>query len=198
MADINEWSTKRQNWPGVFDLPVPCPPGCFVNSLLTNGSTVEILSVAGDDWEYTVPDDKVTFLAESDILIVDGGIVPTKFGGITALTNGLKVRAYDSDGTTLLKDWTADFTIKKNADFELLAGGETETDAAAGDDVVEVKWRFVDVGALILLDEGQIFRLTTADDLSGLTSFRWEVQGLTFDKGVFTDKVPRLNLGSFT
>ena len=197
MADIHEWVTKRQNWEGVFDMEIPSPPGTFINSLVTNGSTVEIIGAVADDWDYTVPEGKVAFLARTNILIVDGAVSPTKFGGMNALTNGLLIRAYDTDGTTLLKDWTTDFQVKKNADFSLLAGVDIEITAAAGDDVVEIRWMFSRSGALILLDEQQIFRITTQDDMSALTSFRWNIQGLTFDKGIFTDKVPRLNLALY-
>ena len=197
MADINDWVNQRQNWDGGFGLSAPSPPSTFINSLLTNGSVVEMNTAAGDDWDYTVPDGNVAFLARSCILILDVGVRPTRFGGISELTNGLLVRCYDTDGATLLKDYTADFQVKKNADFALLAGTDNPVIDGVGADAVEVRWTFMKAGGMLLLDENQIFRVTTQDDLSDLTSFRWCIQGLLYEKGVFTDKIPRLTLGSF-
>ena len=198
MADVKDWVNKRQNWEGIFMMDVALPPENHFDAMLSNGVTTSIIAAAGDDWEYEVPSDKVVFIRRSNIVIQDKGVAPAIFGGVGLLANGCLVRAYDTNGTTVLKNWTADFTIKKNSDFAFLAGSDTPMlTAAATDDIVEVRWTHINGGGHILLDEGQIFRLTTQDDLSGLTDFRWNLQGKIFDKGVFTDKIPRLTLGTY-
>ena len=199
MPDITDWVNERQNWYGVFNADIPVPPGNFLNALLTNdGGTTFDMATTADDWDYPVPDDAVTFVQRSLVAIQDKGIVPTKFGGENALANGCLIRCYDSDGTTLLKNWTEDFTLKANLDWALLAGPDAPViDAGGTDDGMYVRWTHAKSGGMILLDEGQIFRVTTQDDLSGVTSMRWCLQGLTFEKGVFTDKLPRLTTGSF-
>ena len=149
-------------------------------------------------YDCLVATDKVLLIEDVAILIVDGGITPTKFGGITALTNGIKIEAIDDDGTTVLLDFTADLTIKKNADWALLADTDRETIAAAGDDVEEVQWSLLSESGPMLLTAGQIFRFTVQDDLTGLTEMRVMAHGDIFDAGVFTDKIPRLSLGSYT
>ena len=190
MADIKNWTSTRQIWNGVFTIPIPVPPVNHLYKLLADGATTDMSvdgSVTAVEYEYTCPDNQVTFIEDITVLIVDGAISPTKFGGITALTNGLKIEAIDSDTTTVLHDYTEDVTIKKNADWALLAGSDRETTAAAGDDVEEVQWSLTSESGPLLLTEGQIFRVTVQDNLSAITEMEMMVQGDVFDDGVFND-----------
>ncbi len=190
MADIKDWTSVRQIWYGGFTLPIPVPPENQLYTALKDGATTD-LSVDGSSTEaeylYTCPDNKIVFIDEVNILIVDGGISPTKFGGITALTNGVLIQSVDSDGTTVLVNFTAEFPIKKNADWHLLAGSDRETTAAAGDDTEEVSWSLVGESGPLLLTEGQIFCMIIRDDLRAITEFIVAVDGLIFDDGVFND-----------
>lgn len=156
-------------------------PGKMVSQLLENGTPSTSLafngSVTSDDFDFTASGE--TYVYKINALIVDGAQDPNKFGGLTALTNGLLVKVIDSDGTTVLHDPLDGGAIKKNADWSYLAR-HTEVVAGAGDDEFSVDWKLEDSfgGPLKLLD-GQIIRMTVQDDLTGLTEFRVMVQART-------------------
>lgn len=190
MADIKDWTSTRQIWNGVFTLPIPVPPANQLYKLLADGATVDMSvdgSVTPVEFEYACPADNIVFIEDITLLIVDGGITPTKFGGIAALTNGLLIECIDSDTTTVLHDFTEDKAIKKNADWALLAGTDRETTAAAGDDTEEVQWSLTSESGPLLLTEGQLFRVTVRDDLSAITEMEIMVQGDVFPDGIFND-----------
>jgi len=190
MADIKNWTSTRQIWNGVFTLPIPIPPVNQLFVMLKDGSTVDMSvdgSITAVSFQYIVPDGKVVFLTHAHILIIDGGITPTKFGGIAALTNGLLVQAIDTDGSTVIADFTGDHAIFKNSDWHLLGGSESETIAAAGDDVEEVSLSFSEESGPLLLTEGQCFRFLVQDDLSAITEMETMIEGDIFDDGIFND-----------
>ncbi len=187
---ISDWTTERQVWNGIFELECPTPAENGLYELLKDGSTTD-MSVKGDVtpvvYKFTVPDDQIMFLSRCNIIIQDGGISITKFGGIGALANGLTVKAIDADGTTVLKDYTKDITIKKNNHFHLLAGVDVPIISAAGDDAMNVRWTIRKKGSPILFLAGQSFQVTVQDDLTDLTEMFWMLQGDIFDDGVFND-----------
>ena len=190
MADIKNWTSTRQIWNGVFNLKIPIFPANQLYKLLKDGSTSDMSvngSVTAVSYQYLVPTDKIVFIEEINILVIDGGIVPTKFGGITALTNGVLVRAVDADLTTVLEDFTEDLPIKKNADWSLLAGSDRETTAVAGDDTEEVSWSIASESGPLLLTEGQCFEFLIQDNLEAITEMEVMIEGIIFDDGVFND-----------
>ena len=190
MADIKDWTSTRQIWNGVFTLPIPIPPANQLYKLLASGATID-MSVDGSstavEFEYECPADKVVFIEDITILIIDAGIVPTKFGGIAALTNGLLIEAIGSDGTTVLHDFTEDKPIKKNADWFLLTGHDSELSSPSGDDTEEVQWNLAAESGPLLLTEGQLFRVTVRDNLLDITEMEIMVQGDIFPDGIFND-----------
>jgi hypothetical protein len=89
--------------------------------------------------------------------IVDGSITPTKFAGLTALTNGVLVRIVDSDDN-VLKDFLDGETIKQNSDWSLLAGSDVPITAAAGDDELPIRWTVSKgTGDALELSDGEKF-----------------------------------------
>lgn len=191
MSDLRNWVNARQSWYGQFEMEIPVPPENQVFSLLedSGGSTNMVVdgSSAAINFDHTCPQDTVEFLNRSCILMVDGGITIIKFGGISALTNGLRIQNIDSDGTTVLHEYTTGFTIKANYHFGLLAGPDVPIENAAGEDALIVRWTLEKVGSPILLTEGQIFRVIVQDNLAGITEFSWMIQGRKFADGVFND-----------
>lgn len=190
MSDLSVWAKKRQVWEGIFAMNIPVPAENLLYRLLADGANTNI-NVDGSstdvEFEYACPEDSLVFFRRCCLTIVDSSITPTKFGGISALTNGLLMQVIDSDTTTVLLDFTLDIQIKKNLDFSLFAGTDAPVTAVAGDDVMEVRWTIGKTGAPLLLTEGQIFRVTVRDNLSAITEFRWMMQGLIFGNGVFGD-----------
>jgi hypothetical protein len=111
--------------------------------------------------------------------IEDGNIAPSKFGGVSALSNGCLIKALDTDGSTVIKDFMDGETIKTHWELALLAGVDVEVDAGAGDDVVPIRWTIAKAGATLLLETSQRIRFTVQDDLTNLSNFYAMVQGKT-------------------
>ena len=135
-------------------------------------------SVTSAVYEYTVVDDHID-VARINFPILDGSVNPGDFGGITgALTTGCKFEVIDTDGTTVLLDFNDGDPIKQNIDFNALAGVDAQPVLYSGDDLLSVRFSVFKAGANLRLKKSQIIRWTIQDDLSGLTLFRIEIQGL--------------------
>ena len=158
MADnIYDRLGKITNY-GQFELGPPTIPGDFIFKFLVNSADIKDLSTTSADtnsvenYNYPVNSGFIALISRCIIHIQDAGILPSKFGGINALTNGLKIQAIDDDGTSVLKDFLDGTTIKENGEFSHLAGVGTEIDAGAGDDSLSVLWDFnLTCGASLLL-----------------------------------------------
>jgi hypothetical protein len=117
-------------------------------------------------------------------LIQDTNCNIGKFGGLAALTNGLKVESYNDQGV-LDVDFLDGETIKTNEEFDLLSGADViGIDNTKAVDAVPVRWTVEKgtSGAPLLLLPGSILRVTIQDDLSGITNFRAMTQGVIFKK----------------
>lgn len=108
--------------------------------------------------------------------IVDAGIRPERFAGLSASTAGLKIQVTTSTGGVLF-DFLDGQTIKKNADWSLLAGADAVTTTpSAGDDGFAVRWTIKRTQPL-LVKQGQQFRFTIQDASSGISSWNTMAQG---------------------
>lgn len=152
----------------------------FIFKWLKNGSTVDMNVDASSTitYQYTVPASKTVYLQRVNVSLVDGSMTYGKFGGLTALTNGIKVEVLDSAGGTLV-DFFDGETIKANEDFAPLAGVDAIAEPAAGDDFMPVRWTISKAGDSLRLIEGDVIRFTLQDDLSDLSYFRAMIQGVT-------------------
>lgn len=110
--------------------------------------------------------------------ITDGVTTPAKFGGLSALANGLRIVVLDANGKEAL-DFLEGESIKTNMDWGLLTGVDSTIRPAAGDDGIPHRWTLANaVGEPGLeLEPGQIFRVIVQDDLRELTEFRMFAQG---------------------
>ena len=155
------------------------PADRFFIEMLQDGGSDE-MAVDGSstpvDFEYTVPASQEVLLSRAAVFIQDAGPSPTEFGGIAALTNGLLIQVRDG-ADQLVKQFGE--PIQDNTDFVLLAGTDVVYELTTGVDSVSVRWTFsrTSGGDLLQLREGETFRVRVQDDLTGLTSMRWALQG---------------------
>lgn len=147
------------------------------HDMVVNGASVPV------NFQYLVPSGKTAQISRLNFQIIDGGIGYNEFGGLgSVLTNGLLIKVLDTDGTTVLIDFMDGETIKSNEDFNALAGVDTVTTPAAGDDQLAIRWTIARAndGGSMTLHEGQILRVTVQDDISALTKFQIMVQGKVY------------------
>ena len=119
------------------------------------------------------------YLYRVNASIIDGSMTPGRFGGLSELSNGLLVRAVDSDGAVVV-DFLDGASIVKNADWAALSGVDNTVITAAGDDSMPVGWNLSKgLGEPLYLAAGCRLRFTVRDDLSDLTEFMVFGQGRT-------------------
>jgi len=102
---------------------------------------------------------------------------PTKFGALSALTNGCKIELVD-DTDTVVHDYMDGLTVKTSGDFGFLAGPDVagiETSKTV--DVQIIRWTL----AKGTSDPNQLqptgrIRITIQDDLTGINEFRAMLQ----------------------
>jgi hypothetical protein len=129
-------------------------------------------------YKFTMPAGRSGTLQRVCMLLVDGSIDLTKFGGLTARTNGLKVYT-ETAGGTIITNYTTDITIKKSGDFVLFAGPDAGTVNELGgtDDAQLIRWTFSKAGMPIRLNAGESFNIAVQDDITSLTEFTAMVHG---------------------
>lgn len=163
-------------------MPASTKPTEVVFNLVRNGASADMNvdgSVTPVHFDYVAVNDR--YVDRCNFVIIDGGITPIKFGGISGgLTNGVLVRVVDSDDATVL-DFLEGETIKKNADWDFLAGTDNIIENAAGDDHMCIRWTLSKGmrGKPMYLPIGWKLRFTVQDDLTPITQFRIMVQGTT-------------------
>lgn len=128
-------------------------------------------------YAYTVPAGRTLDLHRVNVVIVDGNSDPADFGGISgSLTTGCAIRITDSSNSVIQN--FGDIRIKKNADWHPLAGIDMQIVAGTGDEAMSVRWTLANTGAEMRLGAGESFCVTVEDDLSALTEFTTQVQGI--------------------
>lgn len=163
-------------------------PGELVSELLLTAGPSSDMGVNGSvtpvEFEFTA--DGAVFLSSVAFSLLDATSLPTAFGGVAALTNGLTVELIDTDGTTVLHDFLAGLTVKKTADFAYLGVVTVALSVdGSGDDHQQVVWDVERTfGAPLLLKSGQALRVTVQDDLTGLTEFQGMALGRKFPSAV--------------
>lgn len=118
-------------------------------------------------------------LSRINFLIKDLNCSIGKFGGLAALTNGIKIEAINATGA-VETDFLDSDTVKVNEDFDLLAGVDVAgIDNTKAVDAVPVRWTLTKGlnGQGLLLVPGSFLRITIQDNLSGLDSFRAMAHG---------------------
>ena len=143
-------------------------------------STTSGTTAAPVYYGYTVPTGKVAWVRRANLLLTDGGITPSKFGGLAALSKGMLVQAVSS-GSTLMLDFTDSHNIKSNSDWGMLAGVDVSYNIVAGDDGLNVRWTLAKSGAMLFLSANETIRVGVQETLAGITEMKIMVQGIIGD-----------------
>jgi hypothetical protein len=142
-----------------------------VNGSLGSPQIFEVTPPSGTIWQLT----RILFSIFSPVAPDDG-----KFGGITALTNGVSLRATTEAGRTVVfGNW------KTNGDMKLDMYDVTYSDKApAGDHGVNGRWTFTKSEVVAELDGDaspiQKMEILIQDNLTTLDGFKMRAQGRVF------------------
>ena len=183
----NVWEGLPPNGPSDFAY-APTSHQLFeflVDSAGTNAfmQGVDVVSGTQETFAFTCPSGHNAAIMRMNLLIIDGSITPTKFGGLAALDNGVRMEHLSNDvgSREVLKDYTPGFTIKKNADWTVLAGVDgAETIAVAGDDIFAMRWSIFRSGLPTFLKDGEQLSFTLQDSTTGITEMCAMVQGIVY------------------
>lgn len=134
-------------------------------SMNVNGSSTPINFEVGFPYEW--------LLFRINIIIHDSAITTNTFGGLPALTNGLRILAVDANDNEL-QDFKDGQTIKANRDWVPLAGVDVYTVG----DMLAIRWTIAKAGSPIWFDGGGKMRVIVQDNLSGLDFFEMMAQGI--------------------
>ena len=137
-------------------------------------------------FEYISPDSRRSIITRVHPLYFCQNPKPDKFAGLGSgpLANGLKVEVVDENGETL-KDYLDGESIRRDSDWNLLAGIDQVTDYTGPIQRVAIRWTIEKSGHSLWLRQKCRFRITIQDDLSGMASrgpFRIMIQGSTYLK----------------
>lgn len=126
--------------------------------------------------------ESIKTIVERVLVVVHGNnVTPPKFGGLAALTNGIKFQICDAIGTcrkTYPQDITGFNTIKTNADWVRLAGVDSIPIAGVGvAGIHSVRWTLGRGPGALWLPPGWALQCIVQDDLTGTTPFTVNVQG---------------------
>lgn len=136
-------------------------------------------------YEYRVPIDPVPkrFELKRVLVVVHGTqIDPSKFGGLAALTNGVKLQLVNrtNEVQTVFPEDVAGFnSIKRNGDWGRLAGNDSPLFSLSGNKaIVPVRWSLWKGAGALWIPPGWAFQALVQDDLTSMTlPFTINVQG---------------------
>jgi hypothetical protein len=144
-------------------------------SLAVDGSSVPVA------FDLHVPTGPL-YIERCNFVLLDSKMLETTFGGLDELENGLLVQAVDATGTVLV-DYMHGRTIRKNADFDYLAGVDRVPHSdtpGGGADSTSIRWTLSKgTGGPLYLATGRRLRFTVQDALEDLAEFRIMGQGRT-------------------
>ena len=141
---------------------------------------VNITSGTPERYHYVCPSGHNAAINRVNTSIVDGAMTPAKFGGLSALPNGLNIFKYEVDGITVAIDFNDGLPIKKNADWALLVGRDNTISVAAGVGGLPIRWSLWKSGTPLFLGDGESFAFCLQDSTTGIDDFRAEIQGLVY------------------
>lgn len=134
-------------------------------------------------FEYKIPAGVTVDLARLNFIITGwGAIHPNNFAGIEGgLAKGCLLQIVDTDGTTVLLDFSDGVPIATNDHFAKLAGVDSVAiDVGNGDDWLPIRFTVQKAGKTMRLTEGQRVRWTNRDDLKSVTRIQIMAQGVFF------------------
>lgn len=105
----------------------------------------------------------------------DTGMSAAEYGGIAALTIGVKIYTENSAGD-LMANLTEE-SIKSNGDWSKTCYDLNLTSYGAGNEVMTARWTFTKMGTSIKLQSGQKIVVELADNFTGLVDHKFLFQG---------------------
>jgi hypothetical protein len=172
----------------VWSSPQPIPASEWMQthlSLLNDGST-EQMNVDGSTetqrFQHIVPAGQRCILSRVIFTAVDLNILYTDwFGFGAALTNGIVVRAVDSDDNLVIQYNSA---LKITLDFAHLAGTDLpllSVNRGTIPDVLVIRWSLYRSGFVPIFSAGDKIEVLVQDDLRAMDRFSCVLQGRDFD-----------------
>jgi hypothetical protein len=141
-------------------------------------------SLSSEEFIYQVPSGKIAEIQRMIICIGDDTQVGTdKYGGATALTNGITIKLTKSDGTLIqFLNNGGLHPIKTSADWAKLCYDFKIYDTGTGQntDYALYRWTFSRAGMPLVLSDGDKLVVTLNDNFTPLTDHRFLVEGLQF------------------
>lgn len=164
--------------------PYPTADRYIYRFLDTNGNgtgtknAVGDYSVAAEEFHIQPPVSLRYSLYRMIVCIEDtAGMRAEYYGDLaSALTNGIKV-SVDDGAATELCDLTDGDPVKSNAGWGRHCFDVDVKTWGAGNELLLVRWTFSKAGAPVFLQEGHRLIVTLNDDLTGLVSHNFMVQG---------------------
>lgn len=171
---------KRRLDVSTFDNTDP-KKGNFTNLALTNSGSSDLnIDGSGSPVSFIAePSDNKNFILFRLILVMEGANMSwKKYGGISALTNGVLIKVTE-DGVE--RELTID-PIKRNRDFIWYAY-DISLDSAVTN-VLRMRWTFARSGTVFTLKDNTSdnFKIIIQDDLTGIDYFKAIVQGYEIDE----------------
>ncbi len=167
-----------------INFPSGINPEHHTMKALRNVSSAEmnVLGTLGTPvpFSYVVPADFRAVFTRLTVELLDATVDPGIFGGIGVLANGLEITTRTAADAEIV-DYTDGLNIRRNGDWALLAGIDSEPDTAVGPnpDLWSVRWTFSkSFTEPMELTAGQSFRILVQDDLTTLDLFHCMLQGL--------------------
>lgn len=148
-----------------------------------SGTTNAILdfNATPDIWRIAPPAGSIYRLARLIICIEDGqGFRAGHYGSLgAALANGITVRTHDGDNVLVPLDGS--LPVKTNAQWGSLCYDVDLKEWGAGNELLLVRWTFRRAGQYLRLDgdANEELQVLFSDDLTGLVTHRYFVQGYT-------------------
>lgn len=129
-------------------------------------------------YEYVATE--TTYCQRLMVYVQDGGnfTAVTTFGSEPALTNGLEIVKLDTDGSTILTDFTAGETtnIHGNGCWSRFCYDAAYFSFGSGDNFLTARWTLANCGVHPVLLAGQSLAVRVNDDLSGVSRFTIQLQ----------------------
>jgi hypothetical protein len=130
-------------------------------------------------FQYRVPEGKVLYLSRVHVVITDTLMGWDRFAGVPELTNGIRVRLLDEDGTVYQALDGMPFRV--NADMALLGDVEVKDIPAQQLRLLQMNWDLA--GLNLRIGAGHCFCILIQDDLSAIPYFRVMLRGMLLDEG---------------
>lgn len=134
-------------------------------------------------FKITPPAGTIYRIARMLIYIQDGsGFAAAEYGNLgTTLTTGIGLRIHN--GTTTVLDLMDGVKVQQNADWARCCYDANLVTWGAGDEFLVVRWTFERAGQMLRLDGDatESLEILIDDNLTGLTSQYFQVQGYTED-----------------